>query len=379
VIFVPFVVKIIVNLPDFKLERYFAKYEFTTEYLLCSSDCESMPIADLLAMEEGAAEKLQNVWLGYTESQGSLTLRKEICNLYETTQPEDILVHTGAGEAIFLFMFAAFKEYDHVIVHSPGYQSLAEVARAAGCDVSPWRAREENNWALDMDELRPLLRSNTMAIIINTPHNPTGYLMSRADYDALHQFAKENELLLFSDEVYRESEYDPAARLPAACDLGDHAISLGVTSKTYGLAGLRIGWVATKNKKVYDSMAALKDYTTICNSAPSEFLAEVAMRNRQKLVARNLDIIRRNLNIMEDFFSRHTDLFSWVRPRAGSMAFPRYLAGDVESFCDKVVREAGVLLLPGSVYDDTDNHFRLGLGRKNLPQAVNRLEEYLGK
>ena len=126
-------------------------------------------------------------------------------------------------------------------------------------------------------------------------------------------------------------------------------------------------------------MAALKDYTTICNSAPSEFLAEVAMRNRQKLVARNLDIIGRNLNIMEDFFSRHTDLFSWVRPRAGSMAFPRYLAGDVESFCDKVVREAGVLLLPGSVYDDTDNHFRLGLGRKNLPQAVERLEEFLSK
>ena len=195
----------------------------------------------------------------------------------------------------------------------------------------------------------------------------------------MHQFAKENDLLLFSDEVYRESEYDLATRLPAACDLGDYAISLGVTSKTYGLAGLRIGWVATKNKKVYDSMAALKDYTTICNSAPSEFLAEVAMRNRQILVARNLDIIKNNLNVMDEFFSRHTDLFSWVRPRAGSMAFPRYLAGDVESFCDKVVREAGVLLLPGSLYDDSDNHFRLGLGRKNLPQAVNRLEEYLRK
>ena len=124
-------------------------------------------------------------------------------------------------------------------------------------------------------------------------------------------------------------------------------------------------------------MAALKDYTTICNSAPSEFLAEVAMRNRRKLVARNLDIIRHNLNVMEEFFSRHTDLFAWVPPLAGPMAFPRYLAGDVEAFCDKVVREAGVLLLPGSVYDDTDNHFRLGLGRKNLPQAVARLEEYL--
>ena len=338
-----------------------------------------MSIADLLAMEEGAAEKFRNVWLGYTESQGSPPLRKEICNLYETLQPEDILVHTGAEEAIFLFMHAMLKENDHVVVHTPSYQSLSDVAKSIGCNISPWRAREVNGWALDIDELRGLLRTNTKAIIINIPHNPTGFLMPRTDYEAMHQFVEENDLLLFSDEVYRESEYDPATRLPAACDLGDYAISLGVTSKTYGLAGLRIGWVATKNKKVYDSMAALKDYTTICNSAPSEFLAEIAMRNRQILAARSLDIIKNNLNIMDEFFSRHTDLFSWVRPRAGSMAFPRYLAGDAESFCDKVVREAGVLLLPGSVYDDTDNHFRLGLGRKNLAQAVNRLEGYLYK
>jgi aspartate/methionine/tyrosine aminotransferase len=367
------------NLPPFKLERYFAKYEFNTEYLLCSSDCESMSIAELLAMEEGAAEKFQQVWLGYTESQGSHALRAEICKLYETIQPEEILVHTGAEEAIFLFMFAAFKEYDHVIIHSPGYQSLADVARAAGCDASLWLAREENGWALDLDELRHLLRTNTKAIIINTPHNPTGYLMLRQDYEAVHQFAQENNLLLFSDEVYRESEYDSTARLPAACDFGEHAISLGVTSKTYGLAGLRIGWIATKNKKISEKMASLKDYTTICNSAPSEFLAEVAMRNRAKLAERNLGIIKDNLAVMDDFFTRHADSFAWIRPQAGSMAFPRLLKGDVEEFCDRLVKEAGVLLLPGSIYDDSRNHFRLGLGRKNLPQAVQKLEMYLSK
>jgi aspartate/methionine/tyrosine aminotransferase len=365
------------NLPPFKLERYFAKYEFHTEYLLCTSDSESMSIADLLALEKGAAEKFQQVWLGYTESQGSPALRAEIGKLYETIQPDEILVHSGAEEAIFLFMFAAFKEYDHVIVHSPGYQSLAEVARAAGCDVSPWAAREENGWALDLDELRHLMRTNTKAIIINTPHNPTGYLMSRVDYEAVHKFAREKELLLFSDEVYRESEYDPATRLPAACDIGDHAISLGVTSKTYGLAGLRIGWVATKNKKIYEKMTSLKDYTTICNSAPSEFLAEIAMRNRQKLAERNVGIIQDNLKIIDNLFARYSKLFSWVRPRAGSMAFPRLLKGNVENFCDELVKKAGVLLLPGSMYDDSRNHFRLGLGRKNLPQAVEKLEEFL--
>ena len=367
------------NLPPFKLERYFAKYEFNTEYLLCASDCEAMSIADLLAMEEGAAEKFQQVWLGYTESQGGFALRKEICKLYEGIQPEDILVHTGAEEAIFLFMFATFKEHEHVIIHSPGYQSLVEVARAAGCEVSLWRAREENNWALDVDELRQLMRRNTKAIIINTPHNPTGYLMSHADYETLHKFAQEKGLLLFSDEVYRESEYDPAGRLPAACDLGKHAISLGVTSKTYGVAGLRIGWIATKNNKIYDRIAGLKDYTTICNSTPSEYLAEVAMRNRHKLVKRNLGIIKDNLTIIDDLFARYSNLFSWVRPTAGSMGFPHLLKGNIEEFCDSLVKKAGVLLLPGSAYDDSSNHFRLGLGRKNLPQAVERLEDYLLK
>src|SRR5215213_3026857 len=366
-------------LPPFKLERFFAKYEFNTEYLLCSSDCESMSVAELIGLEEEAAENFQTLWLGYTESQGSPGLRAEICKLYETIQPEDILVHTGAQEAIFLFMFAAFQEGDHVIVHSPAYQSLAEVARAVGCDVSPWWAREENGWALDLDELRQLMRTDSRAIIINTPHNPTGYLMSHADYEALHQFAKANQLLLFSDEVYRESEYDPAARLPAACDLGDFAISLGVTSKTYGLAGLRIGWIATKNKQIYEKMASLKDYTTICNSAPSEFLAEVALRNRNKLIERNLSIIKQNLQVIEGFFTHHPDLFTWVRPQAGSMAFPRLLQGDVEEFCDQLVKKMGVLLLPGSVYDDSSNHFRLGLGRKNLLAGVERLEMYLSK
>ena len=365
------------QLPPFKLERYFAKYEFNTQYLLCSSDCESMTVAELLAFEPDAAEKFRSHWLGYTESQGSPSLRQAICGLYENMQPESILVHAGAEEAIFLFMHAALEAGDHIIVHSPCYQSLTEVARSIGCDVSLWLAHEENLWALDIDELRRMIQPNTKAIIINTPHNPTGYLMSRADYESVHRFARENNLLLFSDEVYRESEYDPAMRLPAACDLGDYAVSLGVTSKTYGLAGLRIGWIATKNKKIYQRIASIKDYTTICNSAPSEFLAEVAMRNRQKLIDRNMNTIKHNLSVMDSFFQQHANLFSWIRPCAGSMAFPRYLGGDIESFCDELVRKAGVLLLPGSMYNEHANHFRLGLGRKNLPEAVVRLEEFL--
>lgn len=126
-------------------------------------------------------------------------------------------------------------------------------------------------------------------------------------------------------------------------------------------------------------MAALKDDTTICNSAPSEFLAELGLRHRQSLATRNLSIIRHNLALLDDFFTRHSDRFSWVRPTAGPIAFPKLLNGDVETFCDELVHESGVLLLPGTIYDHPGNHFRLGFARKNMPEALGRLEECLNQ
>ena len=365
------------QIPAFKLERYFAKYEFNVDYVLCSSDCESLAIQDLLALEPNAAERFHQHWLGYTESMGSPSLRREICSLYRDVQPDQVLVHTGAEEAIFLFMHAVLNAKDHVIVHWPCYQSLAEVARSIGCRVSLWKAHEENGWALDIDELKQSIQSDTRAIIINTPHNPTGYLMPSDEFQEVSRIARENGIILFSDEVYRESEYREEDRLPAACDLGEHAVSLGVMSKTYGLAGLRIGWIATRNAEVYDGMAALKDYTTICNSAPSEFLAELALRHRKALAERNLRIIAGNLKVLDQFFARHADRFVWQRPQAGSIGFPRLLGVDVDAFCKALVKSAGVLLLPGTLYDDHGNHFRIGFGRKNLPEAIARLEQFL--
>ena len=365
------------QIPPFKLERYFARYEFNVEHLLCPSDCESLTIQDLLDLEPDAAERFHHQWLGYTESMGNPSLRKEICGIYEDIQSDQVLVHAGAEEAIFLFMHAVLDAQDHVIVHRPCYQSLAEVARDIGCRVSWWTAHEENGWALDIEELKQSLRSDTRAIIINTPHNPTGYLMPSDDFLMVSRIAQENGIILFSDEVYRESEYQKEDRLPAACDLGEHTVSLGVMSKTYGLPGLRIGWIATRNEAVYEGMAALKDYTTICNSAPSEFLSELALRHREKLIERNLRIIIRNLGVLDEFFVRHSDRLAWQRPKAGAIGFPRLLGVDVDEFCQALVKSAGVLLLPGTLYDDNGNHFRIGYGRKRLPEAIARLDRFL--
>lgn len=361
----------------FKLERYFARYEFNTEFLLCSSDCESMSIQELLDLEDGAAKNFQELWLGYTESQGSPTLRQEISTIYDSISPEQILVHSGAEEAVFTFMQAALEPGDHLIVHWPCYQSLFEIAASIGCQISRWESRAENNWKLDPAELEDLIQPNTKVIVLNNPHNPTGYLMSMETFQETWQLAQSRDILLFSDEVYRESEYDPSDRLPAACDLGPNGISLGVMSKSYGLAGLRIGWIATQNRDLYQKIARLKDYTTICNSAPSEFLAELALRHRQMLVTRNLGIISHNLALLDDFFYRHKSRFQWYAPDAGPIAFPRLLGANIDDFCDQLVKVAGVLLLPGSMYDHPQNHFRIGFGRKNLPQALERLEDYL--
>jgi len=361
----------------FKLERFFAEFEFNVEHILCGSDCESLAIGDLLALEPEAEERFGQLRLGYTESQGSPSLRGEIARIYQTISPEEVIVHAGAEEGIFLFMHAVLDPSDHVIVHWPCYQSLFEVAQSIGCEVTRWQAREEAGWALDPDELERHLRPNTKAIVLNVPHNPTGYLMSRDAFAAVNRIARERSVVLFCDEVYRESEYDPADRLPAACDLGPHAVSLGVMSKTYGLPGLRLGWIAARDERLLSKIAERKDYTTICTSAASEFLAELALRHREKIVARNLRIISENLQILDRFFERHGDLFSWVRPTAGSIAFPRLLEGDIESFWRAAVDEAGVLLLPGSVFDDAGDHFRLGFGRKSLPAAVERLEAFL--
>jgi aspartate/methionine/tyrosine aminotransferase len=364
-------------LPPFILERYFARHEFGAKHQLCCSDCESLSIGELLSLEPEARERFERHWLGYTETQGSQTLRGEICRLYRTIRPDDVLVHAGAEEAIFLFMHAALGAGDHIVVHAPCYQSLAEVARGLGCQVTPWQAWEEKGWALDLEELRGHLRPNTRAVILNTPHNPTGYLMPRETLQALSGLCQERGILLFSDEVYRELEHNPADRLPAACDLGEHAVSLGVMSKAYGLAGLRIGWVATRNAALLARMAELKDYTTICASAPSEFLAELALRHGATLVERNRRIIAANLAVLDGFFAAHPDRFVWRRPGAGPIAFPRLVGEDVDVFCDVLLEQAGILLLPGSVYGDAGNHFRIGFGRKNLPEAVARLEAFL--
>ncbi|CAB3755194.1 aminotransferase class I/II-fold pyridoxal phosphate-dependent enzyme [Paraburkholderia solisilvae] len=366
------------KLTPFKLERYFAEHEFTARYLLCSSDPESMSVSELLAYEPGSSEGLEQTWLGYTEYPGAPALRAELAKqLYTLTGADQIIVHTGAQEAIYSFMNTMFAPGDHLIVHMPGYQSHYSIAQDRGLAVTPWMARESAGWSLDLDELTQLLRPETKALVVCFPHNPTGYLPSADQFNAIIDFARHHNLLLFSDEVYRGLELDPAQRLPAACDVYERAISLGALAKSHGLAGLRIGWIATRDREVLQRMSTFKDYLTISNSAPSEYLATIAVRHTAAMTRRATDITRANLQLLDAFFARHEKTFEWRKPRAGTIAFPRLKNTSAHEFCERLLKQTGVLLLPSTLLDHGDANFRIGFGRKNLPQILPMVDDYL--
>lgn len=362
------------RLPPFALERFFARYEFTAEHLLCASDCESMSVADILSMEQGARDRLDALWLGYTDPLGALELRAEISTLYAEISPTDLLVHSGAEEAIFNFMNVTLGPGDHVVVHAPHYQSLGEVARSIGADVSPWRGNPSEGWSLELDDLKGLLRPDTRLVVVNFPHNPTGFLPTESFLRDLAALSETHGFRVFSDEVYRGLEADVSDRLPAYADLDPRAASLGVMSKTYGLAGLRIGWVASRDAELLARLAAFKDYTTICSSAPAELLATIALKHADTVANRNRAIIRENLDRLDKFFGARADRFDWHRPKAGPIAFPRLLGADVGRFCAELVQRSGVLLLPGTLFGDPTNSFRIGFGRTRLPEALAAFE-----
>jgi aspartate/methionine/tyrosine aminotransferase len=370
------------KIADFELERYFARWEFAVEHLLCASDVEGYPMAELLALADDEARGLwEGLRLGYTESSGHPLLRAEIAALYEHVSADDVLVFAGAEEAIFCLISTTLGPGDHAIVTWPGYQSLYEVARANGAEVTLHELHESDGWALDVDRLRTAIRPETRLVVVNGPHNPTGMLPAHAEWQVLTELCAEAGVQLLSDEVYRFLEFDAADRLTAGADALERGVSLGVMSKSFAMAGLRIGWLASRDRELLGRAAALKDYTTICSSAPAEILAIVALRAREAVLDRSRAIVAANLPLLDRFFAERSSWFSWVRPRAGSVAFPRLTVPglSIDEFAAELVETEGVLLLPGSRFGVAGEHFRIGFGRTDLPVALAGLESFANR
>lgn len=367
----------------FRLERFFARWEFSAPHLLCCSDCESVSVAHLAALDPGLPERLLSLRLGYTETRGAPPLRQAIAREYPGASPEEIYVHAGAEEAILNLCLALLSKGDRVVVNFPCYQSLAEIPKALGCEVLPWEWKEAGGrWVLDPDDLERILRSgaDTKLIVLNAPHNPTGGLPTREEFDAIVASARRVGAVVLMDEVYRRLEHNPARRLPSIRDAYENGVALDVLSKHAGLAGLRIGWLASRRADILDAVAVVKDYNTICSSGPSEVIAESAVRHLPALVDRNRRIVADNLALLRRFFTTRPDFAEWTEPEGSSVGFPRLaFPAESEAVAERLVREAGVLILPGSFYGYDSRYFRVGFGRASLPASLARLEEWLDK
>lgn len=367
---------------NFALERHFSKWEFRAKHHMTASDAQSLSIKQLLGLAGLPDDHLNDVYLGYTETWGSPDLREAIADTYSHIQADNVLCFAGAEEGIYVAMRVVLAKDDHAIVVVPNYQA-AETIPLDICEVSGVPLDADNGWQLDLDALEAAVRPNTKLVSVCFPNNPTGAIIAKDDYQRLIEICRKHQLYLFSDEVYRGIELDSRKRIPQAADIYEKGLSLNVMSKAYGLPGLRIGWIASQDKQVLQELERYKHYLSICNSAPSEQLALIALSVRDKILERNIALMNSNIEKLELFFASYPELFEWQRPDGSYIAYPRYLGRDgVEHFCTSLVEQNGVLLLPSSIYRSElmktpQDRFRVGFGREGLDAGLVAFDEFL--
>jgi aspartate/methionine/tyrosine aminotransferase len=368
------------KLAESKLERFFAQWEFNVEHILGASDVDGYGMRELLSL---ATEEHRKLWddltLGYTETAGLPELRAMIAEQYDNVAPDEVVVCAGgAAEALFLTINALIEPGSHAVVVWPAYEHMYKTINAIGAGVTLVPLDAADEWHLDLGAVLRSLRPETRVIMANFPHNPTGMIPDPSTFRALAEIARQRGITLVSDEVFRFMEFDPRRRLPAAVDLDNRAVSIGVMSKAYGLPGIRIGWVASRNKQLLSRVKVIKDYTSVCSAAPSEVLALIALGARQQVIDRCMTIVTENLSHVDAFLDRWHELFEWVRPQGGTVGFPLLKAGfPIDQLVTELAEQKSVLLLPGTVFDHPENRFRIGLGRQSLPEALARLDSYV--
>ncbi len=373
------------TLPDFRLESHFSKWEFKARYHMTASDAESISLRDLLAMATAEErEEFEGMWLGYTETFGAPDLRETIGSMYTNREAHEILCFAGASEGIFAANSVILDKDSHAIVVTPNYQSH-EALPVAICEATGIPLDPNDEWSLDIDRIARAIKPNTKLVTINFPHNPTGTILPLDRYHALIELCRTNGIYILHDEIFNGLGPTGTKHLPYVADLYERGLSLNVMSKSFGLPGLRIGWIACADDGIISKMERMKHYLSICNSGPSERLAKIALNNRDKLLARNCAIVDENLSKWDAFFEHHQDLFEWHRPDGSCTAFPRYKGPDgVEAFTRTMIEESGVLLLPSTIYrselgETPTDRFRLGFGRKGLDKGLAVMNTHISR
>lgn len=370
---------------DFRLISYLSKLEHAVRFPLSSSYPESMSINQLFSLAgEQYRQPVLDAILDYPPLRGTPELLAAIASTYDLATPENIISFAGADEAIYASFHALLNAEDHAIVLTPNYQSLESVAMSR-CAVSGVALDADNGWALNVADIRAALRPNTKALVINFPHNPTGALIGSQQLDELVKLCRERGIWLFSDEVYRLTEFDITDRLPQIADIYERGISLNVTSKAYGLPGLRIGWVACQDQQWLLKLERMKQYLSICNSLPGEMLTTIALNAREAILQRVMLRSRQQLQQLTDFLAGYPQLFTLTPPKAGVLAFVRYQGPEgAEKFATRLVEESGVMTIPSVTYASaltavSEDFLRIGFGRANLSEALAAWGQWLDK
>jgi aspartate/methionine/tyrosine aminotransferase len=357
-----------VKVETFALERWMSTWEMKVEFDIAESGIYPMTTREIIELlppgqQADALAEVLDLRLGYTEARGTEALRAIIASTYQDTSADEILVTTGAIEANYLLFNTLLDAGDHIVTIYPAYQQLYAVAQAIGCDVSLWKLRAENQFRYDLDELERLVTPRTKLIVVNTPHNPTGAMLSAQDLRRVYDLAESVGAWLLCDEAYRWLDLpggDPMA--PPIRDYGSRGISVGTLSKPFGLPGLRIGWIAGPEAIVRACWAA-RDYISLSPGKLNDKLAQIALANRDRIIERNHQIVEANMAEANAWFAENADLVSWTPPRAGLLALLKYsLEVPSKDLSDRLAGEYSVMLAPGSAFG-FEGHLRIGVGQ----------------
>jgi aspartate/methionine/tyrosine aminotransferase len=367
-------------LPNFALKRFLSQPAAAAARAnLSASFAEPRGMAALLALEPGAAETFAELPLGYTAAFGGAPLREAIAAGYKRVAPDEVVATCGGDDSLPSLFMALLQPGDHAVVPTPAYQPLAAMAAWCGATVSSWVAEEAAGWEPSLAVLGRLLRPETRLIVTNFPHSPTGFVPDRAYLEELIAVADEAGATLVGDEIYRGLPLEAAGEAPSLADLSPGAVVVNSVSKTFGLPGLRVGWIATRDATVLEAVRHIRAYLNSFIPAPSEFLATLAVRHADRIFTENLTLTRNNLGTLRAFLERHRDRFAWVPPRGGVTAYPRWL--DEEStttLSERLLRDHGLLLVPSAHFGGGERHARVGFGTAGMAAGLALLEEALG-
>lgn len=355
-----------VNITDFAVESWMDAYETKCKYNVAETCCASISIDQLRELSEQKDKEVFDTSkiLNYGVIRGSEELRNNLARLYSakvTTplSPDNILTTPGAIQANYLTAYSLVGPGDHVICHYPTYQSLYEVPKQMGAEVDLWKARPENNWVPTIDDLKALIKPNTKLIVINNPNNPTGAILGKSFLQELVDIASEKNIIILGDEVYRPlfHSISPLDKEfpPSLLSMGyKNVVVTGSMSKAYSLAGIRIGWIASRSSEIIETIASARHYTTISVSHFDEQIAAYALHPStvHNLLARNIQLAKTNLALLEKFVLKNEDECEWVKPVAGTTAFIKFHREgkpvDSVDFCKKLLEKTGVMFVPGS-------------------------------